>query len=205
MTETNTNSIDFWFSVGSTYTYLSVMRLDKVAKSNGVTFNWHPFNVRTIMAEVGNRPFSGKPVKMQYMWRDIERRAQKYCLKPRIPAPYPLPELDRANLVAAVGYKEGWCSDYVKATYRRWFEEGLEPGTSDQLQQVLQEVGQLPERVVEAAEMEEVKTILDDNTSRARELGIFGSPCFVVGSELFWGDDRLEDAVAWMKTGTLTE
>ncbi len=67
--------MDFWFSVGSTYSYLTVMRLSQVERDTGVQFNWHPYSVRKIMMEMDNIPFSTKPVKQAYMWRDIERRA----------------------------------------------------------------------------------------------------------------------------------
>ncbi|MDO9564645.1 MAG: DsbA family protein, partial [Bradyrhizobium sp.] len=85
--------IDFWYSIGSTYTYLSVMRLADVTQSSGVAFRWRPFNVRHIMVEQNNIPFKDKPMKAAYMWRDVQRRAHQYGLFPTIPAPYPLPGL----------------------------------------------------------------------------------------------------------------
>ncbi len=62
--------IDFWFSIGSTYTYLTVMRLNKVEQEAGVKVKWRPFSVRALMQEMNNIPFIGKPVKEKYMWRD---------------------------------------------------------------------------------------------------------------------------------------
>ncbi|KKM83657.1 hypothetical protein LCGC14_1307220 [marine sediment metagenome] len=120
--------IDFWFSIGSTYSYLTVMRLTEVAETSGVEFRWRPFNVRYVMIEQNNTPFKDKPVKSAYMWRDIERRAKRYSLTPQPPAPYPLPGLALANQIATVGLENGWMEDYVRATYRRWFESGEAPG-----------------------------------------------------------------------------
>src|SRR4051794_19241957 len=127
------NQIDFWFTVGSTYTYLSVMRLPDVERRTGISFRWRPFSARAIMVEMNNVPFATKPIKAAYMWRDIERRASMYCLQPQLPAPYPLTEFDTANRVAVVGTGEGWCQDYVRATYRRWFEAGEEAGKEPNL------------------------------------------------------------------------
>ena len=79
--------IDFWVSIGSTYSYLTVMRLSAVEQETGVKFRWRPFSVRAIMIEQKNIPFVGKPVKLAYMWRDIERRARARGLGPRLPAP----------------------------------------------------------------------------------------------------------------------
>lgn len=198
-----TQSIDFWFSTGSTYSYLSIMRLNAVQASAGVTFNWCPFNVRDIMMEQNNRPFVGKPVKSAYMWRDIERRAEMYNLPVRVPAPYPLPELEFANRVAILAAEEGWCAEYAVATYRRWFQMGQEPGADPNLSDSLREVGHDPQRVIAEARTDRIATALRAATDRARSVGVFGSPSFVVGTELFWGDDRLEDALAWSRNGTL--
>ena len=73
------SNIDFYFSIGSTYTYLSVTRILDVKKKHGVEFNWKPFSVRIIMNEMNNHPFpDDKKSKVDYMWRDIERRAEGY-------------------------------------------------------------------------------------------------------------------------------
>lgn len=192
-------TIDFWFSIGSTYTYLTVMRLAGVERETGVHFNWRPFNVRTIMMEQNNRPFVGKPVKTAYMWRDVERRAKRYGIPAKVPAPYPLQEMELANRIAVVGAQEGWCGDYVRATYRSWFQEGLEPGSEPNLSDSLRDIGQEPEHVIAQARGDEVGSALAAAIDEARALGIFGSPSFVVGREVFWGDDRLDDALAWLQ------
>lgn len=193
--------IDFWYSIGSTYSYLTVMRLPEVAKAAGVGLRWRPFNVRQIMIEQNNVPFNGKPVKAAYMWRDIERRADGYGLKPVVPAPYPLPEFVFANQIATVAAQEGWIEEYTRATYKRWFEDGQPPGEEPCLSGALSDVGQDPARVIELAKSEEIVDALAKATEEAMALGIFGAPTFAVGSEIFWGDDRLEDAIAWAKSG----
>jgi len=191
------DAIDFWFFIGSTYTYLTVMRLAEVERAQGVRFTWRPFNVRKIMVAMNNRPFVGKPAKEAYMWRDLERRAGRYGIPIRVPAPYPLQEPERANRVAVLGAEEGWCRDFVRASYRRWFQEGLEPGSEPNLSASLREIGQDPARVLNLADAEAAVRALDAATEAARARGIFGVPTFAVGDEIFWGDDRLEDAILW--------
>jgi 2-hydroxychromene-2-carboxylate isomerase len=191
--------IDFWVSIGSTYSYLSVMRLHAVAGESGVAFRWRPFSVRAIMIEQKNIPFMGKPVKLAYMWRDIGRRARARGLEPRLPAPYPLQEFDLANRVAIVGEGEGWCSDYVCAADRHWFHSAHEPGSEPGLSDSLREIGQDPARVVETAKSEEIAERYRLATEEAKSLGVFGSPTFVVDGEVFWGDDRVDDAIRWRK------
>lgn len=105
--------IEFWFSIGSTYSYLTVMRLDAYATLQGLEIVWRPFNVREIMIEQNNIPFANKPVKSAYMWRDIERRATRYGLPIKVPAPYPLEQLPLANQIAILGMEEDWGRRYV--------------------------------------------------------------------------------------------
>ena len=197
------DAIDFWFSTGSTYTYLTVSRLPEVAKKTGVRFNWRPFGVRTIMREQNNVPFVGKPVKTAYMWRDIARRAAMYGLPVKVPAPYPLKEFDLANRLAVLGLAEGWGIPYVRASYRRWFAEGQEPGIEPNLSASLAAVGQDTKRAVERSTGDDVMELYESATEEAKKLGIFGSPTFAVRGELFWGDDRLDDAINWFRHGSL--
>lgn len=199
----STGTIDFWFMIGSTYTYLTVSRLRQVEAATGIRFRWRPFNVRAIMQEMNNIPFATKPIKLAYMWRDVERRASKYGLSSKVPAPYPLKNLELANRVAVLGASEGWCADYARATYRRWFVDGKEAGAEPNLSESLREIGQDPGRIIPAASEDSVGRALEAATAEAKGLKIFGAPTFVARGELFWGDDRLEDAIAWHTSGTL--
>ena len=190
--------IDFWFSIGSTYTYLSVTRLTEVSQKTGASFSWKPFSVRKIMREMDNIPFPpNKQTKVEYMWRDIERRARGYGFKANVPAPYPLKEFDLANRVAVLAMQEGWCEDYVRETYRLWFIDGHEAGSDVNLTQTLSEIGQDKLRVLELSCSSDVEAAYLNQTENAKQAGIFGSPSFIVDGELFWGDDRLEDAINW--------
>jgi 2-hydroxychromene-2-carboxylate isomerase len=195
--------IDFWFSIGSTYTYLAVMRIGAVAARTGASFRWRPFDVRAIMLEMNNIPFSTKPVKARYMWRDLQRRAAMYGIPWASIPPYPLKDLSLPNRVALVGCDEGWCPAYATASYRRWFIAGKDVSTEPIISASLREIGQDPERVLAIASSERSKAALKVQTDVARDLDIFGAPTFVIGSEIFWGDDRLDDAIAWHQSGTL--
>ena len=193
--------IDFWFSIGSTYTYLTVMRIEALAKRHGVAVKWLPFSVRALMQEMNNIPFVGKPAKEKYMWRDLERRAERYGLHARFPVDYPLKQFDRANRVAIVARQEGWCAEYTKAAYRLWFQEGMPAGEDANLARSLEVAGQDPARVLALADTNATRQAYETATATARGLGIFGSPTLVVAdNELFWGDDRLEDAISYAGT-----
>ena len=81
------------------------------------------------MKEMDNTPFPpSKPEKVQYMWRDIERRAAVHGLPtPKVPAPYPLKHFDRANLFGVVMAKEGLYVDYLRETYLSWSLMEMKP------------------------------------------------------------------------------
>ena len=194
------NNIDFYFSIGSTYTYLSVTRILDVEKKHGVKFNWKPFSVRAIMKEMNNIPYpKDKKNKVDYMWRDIESRAERYGFFAKTPVPYPLSEFDLANKLAILGLKEGWGVDYVRTTYKRWFQDGKEPATEPNISEICSELKIDKDKVITNAKSEEIEKEYLSNTENARRNKIFGSPSFVVNNEIFWGDDRIEDAISWSK------
>lgn len=192
--------LDFFFYIGSTYTYLAVNRVEDIAAREGVSLRWLPFNVRSIMFEQSNRPFIGKPVKLRYMWRDLERRANRHGIAFKTPPDYPVDPERLANRVAVVASLEGWCPTYTKATYRAWFMENNAPGDVPHVRSILSELGKEPDATIARADSQEIRALYDRQTERAKELGIFGSPTFAWGTEIFWGDDRFEDAIEWTKT-----
>ena len=194
------NQLEFFFFYGSTYTYLSVMRIEQVAAEAGVNVRWRPFNVREIMIEQNNIPFRDKPVKMRYMWRDIERRAARYGIPFRGIPTYPVDPEYLANRVGVVAAIEGWCPEYTKAAYQAWFLEDKPPGEPEHLSSILRALGKDAKAVTSLANSQEIRDRYDSETRIAREMGIFGSPTFVSGGEIFWGDDRLEDALEWRKS-----
>ena len=195
--------IEFWFAIGSTYTYLAVSRIDALAAASGVTFRWRPFNIRHVLIEHDNTPYPDASSKSAYMWRDIERWSELIGLSPRLPAPYPTPNSPLANQVAILAAQEGWVKEYTKATYRLWFEHSQFCGEDPNLSASIEQAGEDPERVLSEASSDAIVAALRSATEEAMDLRVFGAPTFTVGKELFWGNDRMEDAVCWAKTGKL--
>ena len=190
--------VDFFFSIGSTYTYLSVTRILDIEKKHQIKFNWKPFSVREIMKEMNNIPFPKDKInKVNYMWRDIERRAEGYGFSAKTPVPYPLSEFDLANQIAILGIEKEWGVNFVIQTYKKWFQEKKEPAIEPSISEVCEELGLIKDDIINNAQTEIVKNKYRQNTNLAREYKIFGSPSFVVNNELFWGDDRMEDAIKW--------
>ena len=194
-------TIKAWLSIGSTYTYLTALRLRSVVEASRIKLDIRPISIRQIMKNMGNIPFPpSKKTKVDYMWRDIQRRSEFYSLPvPNVPAPYPLKEFDRANLVGIVMERDGRYLEYLDETYRAWFLDGLEAGSDQNLKNVSSVLGiSLPE-ILEEASSSEIVEIYERNTAEAQTAGVFGAPSFAVNGEIFWGDDRLEDAIRFAR------
>ena len=141
-----------------------------------------------------------KKEKTKYMWRDIERRAKRYGLPvPKTPVPYPLQEYDLANKIGMVAYKEGWYLEYFRETYKVWFLGGKEAGSEQNLEETFKKLNKNMLQVVKKSQQQEIANEYNANTEEALAKGIFGAPSFSVEDEIFWGDDRLEDAIEYSR------
>ena len=190
-----------WLSIGSTYTYLTALRLEEVRKTKNLKLLIKPFSIRNIMKAQNNIPFPPeKEEKTRYMWRDIERRAKKYGLPvPKTPVPYPLQEFDLANKIGLVANKEGWYLEYFRETYKVWFLEGKEAGSERNLEETFKNLEKNLVQVLEKSQQQVIANEYNANTKEALTKGIFGAPSFTVENEIFWGDDRLEDAIEYLR------
>ena len=194
--------IEFWYEFASTYSYLAAARIEEVASAVRIEIDWRPFLLGPIFAAQGwnGSPFNLYPAKGRYMWRDMERLTEGYHLPFRRPDGFPRNGLVAAR-VALVAADEGWCPDWTRTVYAANFAENVDIADPAKLSGLLEALGQEPGRVLASADAEPNKQKLRAQTERATELGIFGAPSFVVGDELYWGNDRLGDAIAQAALG----
>ncbi|MBP7641549.1 MAG: 2-hydroxychromene-2-carboxylate isomerase [Thauera sp.] len=192
--------VEFWFEFASTYSYLSVMRIERAAEAAGVDIEWKPFLLGPVFLALGwnDSPFNIYPPKGRYMWRDLERLAEKEGLPFRRPSRFPRNGLLAAR-VALVGVEEGWVAAFARAVMTANFAEDREIGEEAVIVEILGTLGLPGAEVITRAQADANKLALRCQTERAAELGLFGAPSFRVGEELFWGNDRLEDALAWAR------
>jgi 2-hydroxychromene-2-carboxylate isomerase len=192
--------LEFWYDFASTYSYLSAMRIEELGREHGVEIVWRPFLLGPIFKAQGwdNSPFSLYPAKGRYMVRDIQRIAAERGLTFRLEThKFPQSSLNAARL-GIVAAEEGWAPVFTRELYLLQFRDAeniAEPGT---LGRALKAAGQEPEMLLKRIGEQRVKDALRAQSERAAQLGIFGAPTFVTeDGELFWGDDRLERALAW--------
>jgi 2-hydroxychromene-2-carboxylate isomerase len=193
-------AVDFWFEFASTYSYLAVSRIEQEALAAGVVVTWRPFLLGPIFKaqEWNDSPFNVYPVKGKYMWRDMERLCDGYGIPFKRPTQFPRNGLLAARVTLAGG-DAGWVPGFVKRVYRANFAEDRDIAGAAVLGELLRDVGADPTAVLAEAGSDAVKAKLRANTEEAQRLGIFGAPSLVANGELFWGNDRLDDALAWAK------
>lgn len=189
--------VDFWFEFASTYSYLSAMRLPQMAEATGVTVRWHPFLLGPIFAAQGwsDSPFKIYPAKGAYMWRDMERCAAEYDLPFRRLKTFPQNGLQAAR-IAQIALRRPEGIAFCQNVYLAEFSEGRDISDPDVLADCTTRAG-LPADILSEANTPENKQTLRHATETAARHGLFGAPSFLVGKELFWGDDRLQDALDW--------
>jgi len=189
-------NIDFWFEFGSTYSYPAAMRVEDVAGAQGIGINWRPFLLGVIFREQGltDSPFNLNAAKGRYMWRDLERTCDALGIPFRRPSIFPRNGLLAARVACRF---DGalWLPAFVRAVYRANFVADADIADTRVISECLAGVGQDAGTILEQAQSPASKTRLREQTAEAARLGIFGAPSILVGDELFWGNDRLEDAI----------
>jgi len=193
-------AIEFWFEFASTYSYPAAMRIEALARSKGVPVVWKPFLLGPLFGAQGwnDSPFNIYPAKGRYMWRDLERICADLHFPLRHPSQFPRNGLLAARIACSFA-SEPWIPEFVRSVYRANFAEDLDIASAGVLENRLDALGQPGAALIQRAQLPKSKEKLRLQTERAIALGIFGAPMFVAGTELFWGNDRLEAALSWAK------
>ncbi|QID19921.1 2-hydroxychromene-2-carboxylate isomerase [Nitrogeniibacter mangrovi] len=193
-----------WYEFASSYSYLAVMRAQAAADAAGVPLIWRPFLLGPVFLSLGwnDSPFNIYPPKGRYMWRDMQRLCARYGFPFRLPSQFPRSGLLAAR-VARLGQDQDWIGPFSRAAMQANFGEDRDIGQPEVIAEILTGLGLDADALIAEAEGEAIKQALRDQTDAATAMGLFGAPNFVVGDELFWGNDRLEDALEWAHGGGL--
>ena len=193
-------TLEFWYEFASTYSYLSAMRIEALAEAAEVELRWRPFLLGPIFAAQGwnNSPFNIYPVKGRNMWRDLDREAARLSL-PRVTRPNPFPQNSLSAARAAIyGADQDWLVPFSKAVYETEYANGASIAEPQAVGAILDRLGLDGTAILRAASSEANKGRLKVVGEEARSRGIYGAPSFLTeDGELFWGNDRLEQALAW--------
>jgi 2-hydroxychromene-2-carboxylate isomerase len=190
--------IEFWYEFASTYSYPAAMRIEAVAGARGLEVAWRPFLLGPLFAEQGWRdsPFNIYPVKGRYMWRDLERTCRRLDLPLTRPNPFPQPSLLAARI--ALSLDESVRPRFSRAVYHAEFGQGRSIAEPAGLMPLIEALGLDGQEALTRAQSPANKEHLKSQGARAAAIGLPGAPCIVTADgEVFWGNDRLEEAMQW--------
>ena len=194
------NTIEFWFDFGSNYSYLSMMRIRRAAAAANLRVQLKPFMLGPIFKSFGweTSPFVLQTLKGDYVWRDMRRQCVKYGLRWQRPSVFPHNALLAAR-IALQGEGTCWFGGFCEQVMLANFADDRDIADEAVLARILDGLGADSAEIIAAAKTDGCKVALRARTADAQARGIFGAPMFFVGDEMFWGNDRLEDAIAYGK------
>jgi 2-hydroxychromene-2-carboxylate isomerase len=189
--------VTFYFDLGSPFAYLASERLHTLLPG---PVQWQPVLLGGLFRLSGRSSWAlGDYQRRQAGMADIERRALAYGLPPmRWPDPWPADYLT-AMRATTYAFSVGRGHDFTAQAYRDAFQRGSELSVAGNVLQSAAQAGLDPDAVRAGASAPEIKQALRDATDAAYDRGVFGVPTIAIGDELFWGDDRLEDAAAHLQ------
>ena len=191
-------SIEIWYDFGSNYSYLSVIRMEEASTRLGLAVVWKPFLLGPIFKSFGwsTSPFVLQKEKGDYMWKDMVRECRKYGVPWTRPTVYPRISLLAAR-VALLGADQPWIGGFSREIMLMNFARDRDINSPGVVGEVLTQLGLPAAKILEEAQTEQNKLRLREQTETAKAKGVFGAPTFFVGEEMFWGNDRLDDALAY--------
>ena len=194
-------TLTFWYEFASPYSWLASERADALAAAAGVELRWRVFLLGPILATLGwkTSPFNVQLAKGTHMWRDIERHCALMGLPPLTrPDPFPQNGLLAARVATALPDESR--PAFSCAVFRAEFTRRQPIADRAVIADILCDCGLDAETTLAAAETPKNKAALRAATEDAGTRGIFGAPSFTTASgELFWGNDRLEQALQWAR------
>jgi 2-hydroxychromene-2-carboxylate isomerase len=196
-TLSNATDVTFYFDLGSPFAYLAAERLGTLLPE---PVHWQPVLLGGLFRLTGRSSWAlGDHRRRQAGMADIERRALAYGLTPmRWPDPWPADYLT-AMRATTYAFSIGRGREFTMQAYRDAFQRGAELSVAENVFTSAQRAGLDCAAVRAAVADPQIKQALRDATDAAYDRGVFGVPTIAIDDELFWGDDRLEDAAAHLQ------
>lgn len=185
-------TVDFFFDVGSPYSYLAATQLDGLTARTGAAVRWRPFLLGGVFKATGNEMPARVPAKARYMVADLERWASHYDQPFRFPTRFPLNTLRPQRALTAVAMAdEGAVRAFALALFRGYWVDDRDISADDEIRSIAHGCDLDGDHVVAATGDPAVKDRLRAETDDAVARGAFGAPTFFLGATMYWGNDRL--------------
>ena len=188
-----TQTVEFYFDVGSPAAYLAWHRLPPICREAGAELAYRPMLLGGVFQASGNQSPMSIPAKGRYIMNDLER----FALRDRIPFRhnpcFPINTLTLMRGAAGLQMRDpARMVPYAQAVYRAIWADGRNMNEPAVVGEVLQRAGFDPQALLALAAEPEVKERLKTVTQEAVARGVFGAPTFFVGGQMYWGQDRLD-------------
>jgi 2-hydroxychromene-2-carboxylate isomerase len=198
--ETKRSELEFWYDFASPYSYLAASRIERITTGRPIRLVWKPLLLGPIFKR---RPQNASlfqevgPEEAKYRRRDVERHCELYGLALQWPSTYPRSSL-LATRLALIAADEGWCGEFSRAIFHASFADDHDIAAEQVVADVVQSLGRRAGDYIQRAGAPETKARLIAEVDHAIHKGVFGAPTFIIGDEIFWGNDRLEQAWNWL-------
>ncbi|MDA1089099.1 MAG: 2-hydroxychromene-2-carboxylate isomerase [Proteobacteria bacterium] len=194
--------IQFYFDFSSPYGYFAALKIDDLAASFDRDVVWRPMMLGAAMKVTGAQPLADVAIKGDYCKNDWDRLARFMEVPWTMPDPFPI-----ATLAAARAFywlddlDPAWAKRFALAAYDTYFGQGQDITAPEVVADVAEPLGIDRNALLAAVQDQVIKQRLKDETAKAIEAGVFGSPFFLIDGESFWGADRLWMIRRWLKSG----
>ncbi len=190
-----TTNIDFYYSIGSRYSYLAATQIDRLKQETGCDIEWHPINSVRLISQRESSPFEGKPISGQYEWTYRELDAQRWAKLYGVPyiEPRGKVKFDSELLAQACTAAKhlGKVEEYSRLLFAAMFQDSLTKIEEQECTMYAEKCGISTSDFHDALRAQDTVERLNITINNAHQAGVFGVPTFIAGNELFWGNDRL--------------
>jgi 2-hydroxychromene-2-carboxylate isomerase len=189
-----TAAVDFFYGIGSRYSYLAATQMGRLAADTGAAVRWRPLYSTQLMQRRGMDPFKGAPASGQYdaayRTRDVSMWADYYGI-PFRDADWDALNWQRLALSAVAADRLGAAGPYTLRLYDGVFGDGMLPMADADLAAIAGQSGLDGGKLVALIDDPATQDHHERNLADAIAAGVFGVPAFVTGGQMFWGNDRL--------------
>lgn len=195
-----TTPIEFFFDIGSTYSYLAASQIEGLEARTGRKVIWRPFLLGGVFKATGNSPPVSVAARAGWLLKDAHRWADEYGLPMKLPSRFPVLTLstERALVACELSAPEK-LTDFAMALFRAYWEDDKDPTDATEIAACAKAAGLDGAAILHAMGTPEVKDRLKKSTEEAVERGAFGAPTFFVDGEMFFGNDRLTQMERWLE------
>lgn len=184
--------IEFYFDLGSPYSYLGFYQIQKIAKQHQAQLVWKPILLGGVFKATGNSSPMTVPAKARYSMVDMQRWSNLWDISIQMNPYFPINTLNLMRIITAVQlYRPECFLTVLNALFDAMFGHPQNLNDMDILMSLIESLGFSAEQVQIWLSDDQVKLQLKQMTEEAIERGVFGAPTWFVGNEMFWGIDHL--------------